>query len=59
MKTAIYCIDLDSMLDKKHLKECLEEAILQVNSSRSEVVFSFGTVEVHIDYENNELFIMV
>ncbi len=57
MNNAIYCVDLDSMLDRKHLEECLVDALIQVHASRPEIIFSFGDIEVHIDYENNELFI--
>jgi hypothetical protein len=59
MSTPIYCKDIDSHLDRKCLKECLEDALRQVDSSQDEIVFSFGNVEVHVDYPNDEIYVVV
>ena len=59
MSTAVYTQDMHDHLDRKHLLECLEDAISQINRAEDKIVFSFGNVEVHMDYPNDELFIVV
>jgi hypothetical protein len=59
MSNCVHQQDLHGCLDRKHLQECLEDALRQLYASSEEIVFSFGNVEVHVDYPNNELYVVV
>lgn len=59
MSNCVYAKDLDEELDRDELKKCLEHAISQIEKGHDTIEILIGNVDLTIDYNIKELYIIV